>query len=145
MSNSFDNAGASAVSRSASDKRAGHSDCKGGGSTAPSSPEPARIVAADGRHGVPRDRSSPDQTEVTNWTLQTSGETMSQYSVGFYNETSDSTGHNHHVCQREVEVAALSADQALTAAVTKFESREDVSTWRDRAQSIECTRTGGES
>lgn len=107
-----------------------------------STPDPAASGAADGHYGPPSDCSPPKATEVTNLDLQTSGGALSHYSVGFYNETSDSTGHDHHVCQREVEVTASGADQALADAIVQFEEQEEVSTWRDRANSIECTQNG---
>jgi hypothetical protein len=63
--------------------------------------------------------------------------------VGFYNETSDSTGHEHHVRQGEVDVTAIGADAAIAGAIAAFQDNEDVSTWRDSASSIECVETGG--
>ena len=68
---------------------------------------------------------------------------MPSYRVSFYNMIPDSTGHDHHVCQREIEISAQQgAEHAIAQAIRVFEQRERVSNWRARAQRIECTCTG---
>jgi hypothetical protein len=110
-----------------------------------SSPDSTVAVAANLRHGPPTDSAAPKASEVTSSSLGTFEGTSSQYNVGFYNETPDSTGHEHHVRQGEVEVTASGADEAVAGAIVTFEEYEDVSSWRDRASSIECVQTEGEA
>ncbi|WP_126174125.1 hypothetical protein [Altericroceibacterium xinjiangense] len=65
------------------------------------------------------------------------------YRVRFYNDTPDSTGHGHHVCQLEVEVITASgAEQAVADAIAEFEKHQEVTSWRARAGMIESTLTG---
>jgi hypothetical protein len=110
------------------------------GSTA-SIPDSVSMVAADPQNGPPVDNSPPNASEVTSSKLRTTEGPSSSYTVGFYNETPDSTGHEHHVRQGEVDVTAPGADQAIAGAIVEFEEGQDVSTWRDRANSIECVQT----
>ena len=62
-----------------------------------------------------------------------------RYLVRFCNETPDSTGHEHHVCQREVEVTTwFGQEQAVVQAIALFEVREDIASWKMHAGTIEC-------
>ena len=64
---------------------------------------------------------------------------MTDFLVRFSNDLSDSTGHVHRVCQREVLVSApASRDQAIEQAKTRFAEAEGVADWRHRARIIEC-------
>ena len=66
---------------------------------------------------------------------------MTRFSVSFCNDLPDSTGHDWHVCQSEVEVETpLGENQAIAEAIAQFERREHVDNWRKRAQTIECRR-----
>lgn len=64
---------------------------------------------------------------------------MLRYRVGFYNDIPDSTGHDHHVCQREIELVTDGGrDQAIADAIREFEQQEHVSNWTVHARTIEC-------
>jgi hypothetical protein len=66
---------------------------------------------------------------------------MALYRVGFYNDIPDSTGHDHHVCQREVEVSCDGGcDQAIAEAIRDFEQQEHISHWNLHARKIEWVR-----
>ena len=66
-----------------------------------------------------------------------------RYSVSFCNEIPDSTGHEHHVCQREVEVTTwFGQGQAIAQAIVQFEALEDIASWKTHAGTIECTLLG---
>lgn len=65
---------------------------------------------------------------------------MADYSICFFNEIPDSTGHDHHVCQRTIEVQdATSEEQAIANAICEFERLEHVSHWRLHARTVECS------
>jgi hypothetical protein len=62
-----------------------------------------------------------------------------RYRVGFYNNIPDSTGHDHHVCQREIEVTTDGGrDQTIAEGIQEFERHEHVSRWSIQARTIEC-------
>ena len=64
---------------------------------------------------------------------------MPDYRVCFFNDLPDSTGHDHHACQRTIEIlGAESEEQAMALAITEFERLERVSHWKLHARTIEC-------
>lgn len=68
---------------------------------------------------------------------------MDDYRVRFSNDLSDSSGHVHRVCQREVRVSASAGpEQAVEEAKRRFADAEGVSDWRLRARIVECDRAG---
>lgn len=116
------------------------------GGSAASAPGLASMDAAKhSGNGPPADGSPPTASEVTSSGVQAPEGTSSRYTVGFYNETSDSTGHEHHVRQGQVDVTAIGADAAIAGAIVEFQDDEDVATWRNSASSIECVETGGKA
>jgi len=70
---------------------------------------------------------------------------MTRFTVGFYNDLPDSTGHDHHVCQRSIDVPeAHDAAQAVEQAIVDFQRLEDVVDWHLHARTIECAPAKGE-
>ncbi|MEW9857024.1 hypothetical protein [Novosphingobium sp. M1R2S20] len=64
---------------------------------------------------------------------------MSRYRVCFYNDLCDSTGHDHHVCQKEIIVAGVeNEDAAIAQAKKAFEKHEQIADWSLHARSIDC-------
>ena len=63
---------------------------------------------------------------------------MISYRVSFYNQLPDDTGHDHLVCQREIEVATSCEKEAVAKAIREFERNERVPNWRHRASEIKC-------
>lgn len=69
---------------------------------------------------------------------------MPRFTVAFYNVLPDSTGHDHHVCQRTVEIVeARDEAQAIEKAIAEFEREEDVTDWQLHARTIECSPATG--
>lgn len=142
MSGSFHKSSHFTAFDSAAGEAAHHQDAEEGGSNLPFAPSP-KIIPAAGQHTAPSERAPPKEEVVRSGDgLALPESALSRYRVCFYNETSDSTGHDHHVCQLEVEVTASGADQALEDAIAEFEKHEEVSSWRARAHTVECTRVG---
>ncbi|QIG78875.1 hypothetical protein [Stakelama tenebrarum] len=66
---------------------------------------------------------------------------MTNYRVGFYNELCDSTGHDHHVCQREILITTEGGEEAAIAkAIAEFERLERIEHWKARASEVKCTK-----
>jgi len=63
---------------------------------------------------------------------------MTSYRISFYNHLPDATGHEHLVCQREIDVAIPCEREAVAHAISEFERSERVSHWRHRATEIRC-------
>ncbi|WP_404710381.1 hypothetical protein [Sphingomonas sp. MMS24-J13] len=64
---------------------------------------------------------------------------MAAYRICFFNDIPDSRGHDHHVCQRTIEIAdATDEGQAIANAIGRFEQLENVSHWRLHARTFEC-------
>jgi len=64
---------------------------------------------------------------------------VAEYRVCFFNDLPDSTGHDHHVCQRTIEVSQVEGEeQAIVMAIREFERLEGVSHWNLHARKIEC-------
>lgn len=64
---------------------------------------------------------------------------MADFRICFFNEIPDSTGHDHHVCQRTIEVRqAHDEAHAITQALREFERLERVSHWDLHARTFEC-------
>ena len=63
---------------------------------------------------------------------------MTSYRVSFYNRLPDDTGHDHLVCQREIDVATSCEKEAVAKAIREFELNERVSDWRHHASEIKC-------
>lgn len=65
---------------------------------------------------------------------------MTSYRICFFNEIPDSTGHDHHVCQRSIEIdGANDREQAIARAIVEFERLEGVSHWQIHARTLECS------
>ncbi len=63
---------------------------------------------------------------------------MKAYRVCFFNQLTNSSGHNFHCCQRSIEIhAAKSRDRAVEAAKLRFAREEQVKDWHIHAHSIE--------
>jgi hypothetical protein len=66
---------------------------------------------------------------------------MASYRVSFFNEIPDSTGHDHHVCQRSIEITGAEDEaQAIRRAIVEFERLEGVSHWDLHARAMECSQ-----
>jgi len=63
---------------------------------------------------------------------------MALFRVRFMNQFPNKTGHDHPVCQREIEVITNSEDEAIAQAIREFQRHEAVRDWRLRASNIEC-------
>jgi hypothetical protein len=64
---------------------------------------------------------------------------MAKFRISFFNDLPDSTGHDHHVCQRTIEIVdAEGEEQAIARAIGEFERLERVSHWGIHARKIEC-------
>lgn len=64
---------------------------------------------------------------------------MPSYRVCFFNDLPDPTGHEHHVCQRTVEVLHVADEQqAIEYAIAEFERLEHICPWHLHARTIEC-------
>ena len=70
---------------------------------------------------------------------------MTRFTVGFYNDLPDSTGHDHHVCQRSIDVAdSPDEPHAIEQAILDLQRLEDIPDWHLRARIIECAPASGE-
>jgi hypothetical protein len=62
---------------------------------------------------------------------------MPHFRVKFLKNVSDATGHEHKMCQREIDVEAETEAAAIEEAKTRFSSAEHSGEWSLRADAIE--------
>ncbi|CCW18074.1 hypothetical protein EBBID32_24240 [Sphingobium indicum BiD32] len=66
---------------------------------------------------------------------------MASHRVCFFNAVPDSTGHDHHVCQRSIEISGAGDEaQAIQRAIVEFERLEGVSRWDLHARTTEYSQ-----
>ena len=69
---------------------------------------------------------------------------MADFRICFYNDLPDSTGHDHHVCQRTILIPnAVDEERAIVQAKREFGRLEQVTHWDLHARTIECARLDG--
>lgn len=62
---------------------------------------------------------------------------MPQFRVKFLKNISDATGHEHKMCQQEIDVEAETESAAVEEAKARFSSGEQSGEWSLRADVIE--------
>lgn len=71
---------------------------------------------------------------------------MEHYRVSFYNNLTNSSGHQFHCCQRTIDIRlAKSKDRALEAAKRRFARKEAVPHWSVRAHLVEIEALADEA
>lgn len=64
---------------------------------------------------------------------------MAAFRICFFNEIPDSTGHDHHCCQRSIEILeAADEEEAIALAIREFEQLEKIARWDLHARTYEC-------
>ena len=69
---------------------------------------------------------------------------MARFSIRFMKVLSDDTGHEHTICQRNVEVEAPSLEEARDTAEQRFCVLERVQHWSHYADAIEVEQVAAE-
>lgn len=64
---------------------------------------------------------------------------MAAFRICFFNDIPDSTGHDHHCCQRSIEILeAVDEEEAIALAIREFERLEKIACWDLHARTYEC-------